>query len=84
MEIVREENETKTVNISDLTADQLREIVLKQEEFIKKIQLDGMFKRLDYLLEILHLSDKFSKKFMDYCANEVEKLIVIDKEAYGI
>lgn len=78
------EKENKPVNINDLGIDELRHIVMEQDKFIKNLQMEGVFKRLDYLLEILHLGDKFPEKFIKYCTSEIENLIVIDKEAYGV
>lgn len=51
------------------------------EERVK--QVESLFVRLEFLLRILGISEKFSPEFITACANEVETLMAIQKEDEG-
>lgn len=68
-----------------LTYDQLNnacaQLYQQNQNLLKKLQeanTYSMFKRLDYLFEVLKYKDSFSEEFVSGCAKEIEEAIVID------
>ncbi|MCH3980724.1 MAG: hypothetical protein LKE41_02150 [Prevotella sp.] len=68
-----------------LTYEQLNDacsqLYQQNQNLLKKLQeanTYSMFKRLDYLFEVLRNKDSFNKKFVEGCAKEIEEAISIE------
>lgn len=72
--------ESTQVNINDLTVEQLRQIVMRQQMALQDLNMQSTFKRLDYLFKVIEFSSAFSEAFVKNCSSEIEDLITIKKE----
>lgn len=56
---------------------QQNDYLLKQ---MKKMDMANMFKRLDYLFEVVKYGQAFPKEFTDKCVKEIEQAITLTEE----
>ena len=80
MEIVKNENET------ELSMEELKDVVKKQNEtieqlkgIVQKMNIQNVFMRLDYLIKIMNISEKFESNFVDSVRSEIVNLMTIEE-----
>lgn len=92
---MKEQNKTKEVKLKiepkedkkPLSYEQLNDacnqLVIQNSKLKKRCQeLESfnMFKRLDYLFEVLDHANKFDNEFVNSCAEEIKAAIIIPEE----
>lgn len=90
-ESIKNKGVKPTHSIDALDDKQLKELLTnvmnQNKQLIMQLQNEGlqnMFKRLDYLFRIVENSNKsFSDSFIEYCTNEIENMMTIQKEENG-
>ena len=60
-----------------LTYEELEKVAHQLSEQLQDTQLQNLFTRLSFLIEVVKLPTAFSKEFYDRCVKEVEQLLTI-------
>lgn len=82
-----EEKEVKVPNSEKLSYEQLENVAHQLSEQnrqlyakLQELQVDNMFKRLDYLFKVVENTGVFSIDFHTRCVEEIESLMTIPEE----
>ena len=82
-----EEKEVKAPNPEKLSYEQLENVAHQLSEQnrqlyakLQELQVDNMFKRLDYLFKVVENTGVFSIDFHTRCVEEIESLMTIPEE----
>lgn len=82
-----EEKEVKVPNSEKLSYEQLENVAHQLSEQnrqlyakLQEMQVDNMFKRLDYLFKVVENTGVFSIDFHTRCVEEIESLMTIPEE----
>ena len=82
-----EEKEVKAPNSEKLSYEQLENVAHQLSEQnrqlyakLQELQVDNMFKRLDYLFKVVENTGVFSIDFHTRCVEEIESLMTIPEE----
>ena len=82
-----EEKEVKAPNSEKLSYEQLENVAHQLSEQnrqlyakLQEMQVDNMFKRLDYLFKVVENTGVFSIDFHTRCVEEIESLMTIPEE----
>ena len=82
-----EEKEVKAPNSEKLSYEQLENVAHQLSEQnrqlyakLQEMQVDNMFKRLDYLFKVVENTGVFSIDFHTKCVEEIESLMTIPEE----
>ena len=82
-----EEKEVKAPNSEKLSYEQLENVAHQLSEQnrqlyakLQELQVDNMFKRLDYLFKVVENTGVFSIDFHTKCVEEIESLMTIPEE----
>ena len=83
-----EEKEVKAPNSEKLSYEQLENVAHQLSEQnrqlyakLQELQVDNMFKRLDYLFKVVENTGVFSIDFHTRCVEEIESLMTIPEES---
>ena len=79
------ENQPKQLSYEDLKniAGQLQQQNMQMRKALSELNYENMFKRLDYLFEIIKVPHMFNDEFVGKCAEEIQSMLTIpekDKE----
>lgn len=79
------ENQPKQLSYEDLKniAGQLQQQNMQMRKALSELNYENMFKRLDYLFEVVKVPHMFSDEFVSKCAEEIQSMLTIpekDKE----
>ena len=79
------ENQPKQLSYEDLKniAGQLQQQNMQMRKALSELNFENMFKRLDYLFEVIKVPHMFSDEFVSKCAEEIQSMLTIpekDKE----
>lgn len=79
------ENQSKQLSYEDLKniAGQLQQQNMQMRKALSELNYENMFKRLDYLFEVIKVPHMFSDEFVGKCTEEIQNMLTIpekDKE----
>lgn len=79
------ENQPKQLSYEDLKniAGQLQQQNMQMRKALSELNYENMFKRLDYLFEVVKVPHMFSDEFVSKCSEEIQNMLTIpekDKE----
>ena len=79
------ENQPKQLSYEDLKniAGQLQQQNMQMRKALSELNYENMFKRLDYLFEVIKVPHMFNDEFVGKCAEEIQSMMTIpekDKE----
>lgn len=79
------ENQPKQLSYEDLKniAGQLQQQNMQMRKALSELNYENMFKRLDYLFEVVKIPHMFSDEFVSKCTEEIQNMLTIpekDKE----
>lgn len=79
------ENQPKQLSYEDLKniAGQLQQQNMQMRKALSELNYENMFKRLDYLFEVVKIPHMFNDEFVGKCAEEIQSMLTIpekDKE----
>ncbi len=79
------ENQPKQLSYEDLKniAGQLQQQNMQMRKALSELNYENMFKRLDYLFEVIKVPHMFNDEFVGKCAEEIQSMLTIpekDKE----
>lgn len=79
------ENQPKQLSYEDLKniAGQLQQQNMQMRKALSELNYENMFKRLDYLFEVVKVPHMFNDEFVSKCAEEIQSMLTIpekDKE----
>lgn len=79
------EGQPKQLSYEDLKniAGQLQQQNMQMRKALNKLNYENMFKRLDYLFEVIKVPHMFSDEFVGKCTEEIQNMLTIpekDKE----
>ena len=79
------ENQPKQLSYEDLKniAGQLQQQNMQMRKALSELNYENMFKRLDYLFEVIKVPHMFNDEFVGKCAAEIQSMLTIpekDKE----
>ena len=79
------ENQPKQLSYEDLKniAGQLQQQNMQMRKALSELNYENMFKRLDYLFEVVKVPHMFSDEFLSKCTEEIQNMLTIpekDKE----
>ena len=79
------ENQPKQLSYEDLKniAGQLQQQNMQMRKALSELNYENMFKRLDYLFEVVKVPHMFSYEFVSKCTEEIQNMLTIpekDKE----
>lgn len=79
------ENQPKQLSYEDLKniAGQLQQQNMQMRKALSELNYENMFKRLDYLFEVVKVPHMFNDEFVGKCAEEIQSMLTIpekDKE----
>ena len=79
------ENQPKQLSYEDLKniAGQLQQQNMQMRKALSELNYENMFKRLDYLFEVIKVPHMFDDEFVGKCAEEIQSMLTIpekDKE----
>lgn len=79
------ENQPKQLSYEDLKniAGQLQQQNMQMRKALSELNYENMFKRLDYLFEVVKVPHMFSDEFVSKCTEEIQNMLIIpekDKE----
>lgn len=79
------ENQPKQLSYEDLKniAGQLQQQNMQMRKALSELNYENMFKRLDYLFEVVKVPHMFSDEFVSKCTEEIQNILTIpekDKE----
>lgn len=79
------ENQPKQLSYEDLKniAGQLQQQNMQMRKALSELNYENMFKRLDYLFEVVKVPHMFNDEFVGKCAEEIQNMLTIpekDKE----
>ncbi len=79
------ENQPKQLSYEDLKniAGQLQQQNMQMRKALSELNYENMFKRLDYLFEVIKVPHMFNDEFVSKCAEEIQSMLTIpekDKE----
>lgn len=79
------ENQPKQLSYEDLKniAGQLQQQNMQMRKALSELNYENMFKRLDYLFEVIKVPHMFSDEFVSKCTEEIQNMLTIpekDKE----
>ncbi len=79
------ENQPKQLSYEDLKniAGQLQQQNMQMRKALSELNYENMFKRLDYLFEVVKVPHMFSDEFVSKCTEEIQNMLTIpekDKE----
>lgn len=86
---IKQENQSNEFKeIESLDKQQLIDIVIRQDKMlrdadavIKKLSIDNIFTRLDFLFRVLDHNDDFDNDFLNQCRKEIVQLMTIKQKA---
>lgn len=86
---IKQENQPNEFKeIESLDKQQLIDIVIRQDKMlrdadavIKKLSIDNIFTRLDFLFRVLDHDDDFDNDFLNQCRKEIVQLMTIKQKA---
>lgn len=85
MKVVKENKES--VDINAMSADELKNVIQSQNEYIAKLQdainrmnVGNLIQRLEIDIEVMKLSEKFNSEFVDKIRNEIVELMAPKNE----
>lgn len=80
MKAVKKEKDT--VDINAMSADELKNVIQNQNEYIQKLQdainrmnVGNLIQRLEIDIEVMKISEKFNSEFIDKIRNEIVELM---------
>lgn len=79
------ENQPKQLSYEDLKniAGQLQQQNMQMRKALSELNYENMFKRLDYLFEVIKVPHMFNDEFVSKCTEEIQSMLTIpekDKE----
>lgn len=79
------ENQPKQLSYEDLKniAGQLQQQNMQMRKALSELNYENMFKRLNYLFEVIKVPHMFNDEFVGKCAEEIQSMLTIpekDKE----
>ena len=79
------ESQPKQLSYEDLKniAGQLQQQNMQMRKALSELNYENMFKRLDYLFEVIKVPHMFNDEFVGKCAEEIQSMLTIpekDKE----
>ena len=79
------ENQPKQLSYEDLKniAGQLQQQNMQMRKALSELNYENMFKRIDYLFEVVKVPHMFSDEFVSKCTEEIQNMLTIpekDKE----
>ena len=79
------ENQPKQLSYEDLKniAGQLQQQNMQMRKALSELNYENMFKRRDYLFEVIKVPHMFNDEFVGKCAEEIQSMLTIpekDKE----
>lgn len=79
------ENQPKQLSYEDLKniAGQLQQQNMQMRKALSELNYENMFKRLDYLFEVIKVPHMFNDEFVGKCVEEIQSMLTIpekDKE----
>ena len=86
-----EENKEKTVKLKPenrkLSYEELNDMAMQLSQQnqqlyaqLQRVNMNNMFRRLDYLFEVVKNGAMFSPEFLDNCIQEIEETMTITEE----
>ena len=86
-----EENKEKTVKLESenrkLSYEELNDMAMQLSQQnqqlyaqLQRVNMNNMFRRLDYLFEVVKNGAMFSPEFLDNCIQEIEETMTITEE----
>lgn len=87
MNIVREKVDERELTIEEMTVEDLKTLAKQQDAYIRqltdtigKMNMQNLVARINILLDIMNMSDKFEKSFIDNVRAEIVELMTIKKD----
>lgn len=79
------ENQPKQLSYEDLKniAGQLQQQNMQMRKALSELNYENMFKRLDYLFEVIKVPHMFSDEFVSKCTEEIQNMLTIPEEDKG-
>lgn len=76
------ENQPKQLSYEDLKniAGQLQQQNMQMRKALSELNYENMFKRLDYLFEVIKVPHMFNDEFVGKCAEEIQNMLTIPEE----
>ena len=79
---VKLESENRKLSYEELN-DMARQLSQQNQQLyaqLQRINMNNMFRRLDYLFEVVKNGAVFSPEFLDNCVQEIEESLTITEE----
>lgn len=87
MNVVREKNDERELTIEEMTVEDLKTLAKQQDAYIcqltdtiGKMNMQNLVARINILLDIMNMSDKFEQSFIDNVRAEIVELMTIKKD----
>lgn len=76
------ENQPKQLSYEDLKniAGQLQQQNMQMRKALSELNYENMFKRLDYLFEVVKVPHMFSDEFVSKCTEEIQNMLTISEK----
>ena len=76
------ENQPKQLSYEDLKniAGQLQQQNMQMRKALSELNYENMFKRLDYLFEVIKVPHMFNDEFVGKCAEEIQSMLTIPEK----
>lgn len=76
------ENQPKQLSYEDLKniAGQLQQQNMQMRKALSELNYENMFKRLDYLFEVVKVPHMFSDEFVSKCTEEIQNMLTIPEK----
>ena len=76
------ENQPKQLSYEDLKniAGQLQQQNMQMRKALSELNYENMFKRLDYLFEVIKVPHMFNDEFVSKCAEEIQSMLTISEK----
>lgn len=76
------ENQPKQLSYEDLKniAGQLQQQNMQMRKALSELNYENMFKRLDYLFEVIKVPHMFNDEFVGKCAEEIQSMLTISEK----
>lgn len=87
MNVVREKDDERELTIEEMTVEDLKTLAKQQDAYIRqltdtigKMNMQNLVARINILLDIMNMSDKFEQTFIDNVRAEIVELMTIKKD----
>lgn len=87
MNVVREKDDERELTIEEMTVEDLKTLAKQQDAYIRqltdtigKMNMQNLVARINILLDIMNMSDKFEQSFIDNVRAEIVELMTIKKD----